>query len=98
MTEANISSSQTNNIGTPSNTVFILDTYNPYSLDKDSIRYVFSVNDRKWAIKEVQLDWGLPHLNLEIGEELDPSIFHLFNTFDEALAAAENLIHLNRDR
>ena len=99
MTEANISSTQTKKDGTSSNTVFILDTYNPYGIDKDSVRYVISINDRQWAVKEVALDWGLPQLVLPIGEEEpDPHIFQLYNTLDEAIAAAKYLKVLNRDR
>lgn len=99
MMEANISSTQTSKTGTPSNTVFILDTYNPHGIDKNSVRYVISINDRQWAIKEVELDWGLPQLVLPIGErEPDLHVFQLYNTLDEAIAAAEYLKILNRDR
>lgn len=99
MTEANISSTQTKKDGTSSNTVFILDTYNPHGIDKDSVRYVISINDRQWAIKEVELDWGLPKLNRPIGEEEpDLHVFQLFNTLDEAIAAAKYIKILNRDR
>lgn len=99
MTEANILSTQTKNDGMSSNTVFILDTYNPHGIDKDSVRYVISINDRQWAIKEVELNWGLPQLVLPIGEkEPDPHVFQLYNTLDEAIAAAKYLKILNRDR
>lgn len=43
------------------NYVYILDLYNPY--DKDEIIDIIQLNNRRWAIKKVKLDWGKPILS-----------------------------------
>ena len=83
----------------PSNTVFILDDYNQYGLDKDNVRTTIKINGRFWAIKEVQLQWGLPQLQRPITDpEIDPYIYKLYNTYEEAFAALQHIKALNRDR
>lgn len=60
--------------------VYIIDIYSQFSLDK--IVDVFYLNNRWWAIKEVNLEWGIPQL--QSIEEDDPMSFHIYNTLDEA--------------
>ena len=42
---------------------FIIDTYNRFnSFDRESARYIFEVNGNMYAVKEVELEWGIPKL------------------------------------
>lgn len=61
------------------NTVYIIDLYNKYSSDK--IISTFRINDRWWAIKEVQLQWGKPILE-KVEEDNIP--YYIYNTLEEA--------------
>lgn len=61
-------------------TVFVIDLYNKYSSDK--VVDIFNLNGRWWAIKEVNLIWGIPQLSSI--EEDSPMSFQIYNTIDEA--------------
>lgn len=70
------------------NTVFILDTYNKYARN-ENVRYIFRLYDNWYAIKEVELEWGRPALDRIDVSEYDT--YHLFNSYEEAYAAAQEL-------
>jgi hypothetical protein len=45
-----------------------------------------------YAIKEVEMDWGLPSLP---GLEDAPETYHLYNTYEEAATYAYRMKQLN---
>lgn len=73
-----------------SNTVFIVDIYNPYSPYNDNVRLIFWLNGRQWAIKQVKLNWGKPIVPALIDDETQPEDFYLYNTLEEA----QNFVHM----
>jgi len=64
---------------------FIIDTYNAMDAwDTSHAIYLFRVNGICYAIKEVELEWGLPVLPLRIDDDKRPQDFHLYATEQEA--------------
>ena len=63
------------------NTVFIIDTFSKYCNDK--VVFTFIVNGKEYAVKEIQLEWGIPQLS-NIEEDIERPYFKLYNTLDEA--------------
>ena len=77
-------------------TAFIIDTYNKYdSFDREHARYTFEINGTTYAIKEVQLKWGKPKLPLRIGDERDNDPYHIYETYEDALAFVHTMRSLN---
>lgn len=85
----------TNNTGIASNTVFIIDTYNPFSPYNDNVRSIFWLHGQSWAIKEVACEWGKPIIPTLVGEEVRPENFYLYNTLEEAKAYIHTIQRLN---
>lgn len=72
--------------------VYVVDTYTPY-MKNEGVKKVFNYNGREYAIKEVELEWGTPQLNLPIDDTTDPATgFYLYNSFEEANRFVEELI------
>ena len=77
------------------NSVYIVDLYNPYR-DKD-IKEIFYINERYWVVKEVNLEWGLPVLPIQVTDDApEPQDFHIYNTYEEAKNYIERLKKINR--
>ena len=68
-------------------TGFIIDTYNPRSMrDRNCAISTFQVNNRWYAVKEVEIGLdGLPLIQQEIGQEFPLSIFKVYNSVEEAM-------------
>ena len=46
---------------------FIIDSYNKYDIwDRAHSVFKFRINDNWYAIKSVELEWGLPQLSLKV--------------------------------
>lgn len=66
---------------------YIIDTYNRWdNWDQEHSKHIFCVNDQWYAIKEVELEWGLPRLPMRIQESETPlDIYYIYETFEEAM-------------
>ena len=76
---------------------YIIDLYDRYNAaDKAAARYIFTLNDRQWAIKEFEVQSGKLMRPLRIDEPEDYNdSFYLYDTFDEALQFAREIRRLN---
>lgn len=92
----NILFSPMNSIGTLSNTVFIIDTYHPFSPYNDNVRFTFWLHDNSYAIKEVKCTWGKPIVPTLIDEEVRPEWFYLYDTFEDAMTYVHTIQRLNK--
>lgn len=64
---------------------FIIDSYNKFSeWDRAHSLYIFNINDHPYAIKEIEMVWGLPALEFKIMREDDPTSYHIYETYEEA--------------
>ena len=78
-------------------TVFIIDTYNPFSPYTNTVRVVFKLNDRQWCIREVECEWGKPQIGLSFEDcAPEPEDFFLYNTYEEAIEFVQKLQKINR--
>ena len=67
---------------------FIIDSYNKYDVwDRQHARKVFEVNGWWYAIKEVEMDWGLPQLEelIDRDNSLDAKQMHVYSTYEDAV-------------
>lgn len=75
---------------------YIIDTYNKYSaFDRAHSRFIFKIQKQEYAIKEVQIDWGLPILQPSIEDETNPTIYKIYDTYEDAYTFAAHLKQLN---
>lgn len=78
-------------------TVFIIDTYNPFSPYTGSVRSIFWLNGRQWCIREVKCEWGKPQIGLNFEDNApEPEDFLLYNTYEEAVDFIKKLQQINR--
>lgn len=75
---------------------FIIDCYDQYnSWDRKHTRYVFSINEQEYGIKEVQLEWGTPQLPLKVDRDVEPNIYKVYGSMEEALEFVRQIKRLN---
>ena len=75
---------------------YIVDTYNKWDQwDREHTIYKCMMNDMPYAIKRVEMEWGLPSLPLRM-EEQYPQSYYIYETEDEAMAFVQQLKSLNR--
>ena len=76
---------------------YIIDTYNEYSKwDRSHSVYTFTINEQMYAIKRVELQWGIPQLPSHIDREVDPTSYFIYNSREEALDYIKQIKSLNR--
>ena len=75
---------------------FIIDTYNKYDIwDRAHSVLKFRINDNWYAIKSVELEWGVPQLGLKVDQDDDPAFYHIYNTYEEAYAFVQQMKLIN---
>lgn len=74
---------------------YIIGSYNQWDKwDRAHSIYTFFIHGIQYAVKEVELSWGLPKLPFQIEDDI-PESYHLYEDKDEAIAFAQTLKHLN---
>ena len=75
---------------------YIIDRYNSWDQwDRQQSIYKFEINEQWYAVKEVELEWGLPQLPIRIDSDQDPSYYHIYGTMEEAIEFAKLMKHIN---
>ena len=75
---------------------FIIDTYNKFnSWDRTHSVYKFEINGNWYAIKEVELEWGLPKLPLRIDANEQANSYFIYNSREEAMQFVQQIKSLN---
>lgn len=65
---------------------FLIGTYNKYDTwDREHARYKFEVNGNWYAIKEVEMEWGLPKLGFRADMDEHPEAYHIYDTYEDAM-------------
>lgn len=75
---------------------FIIGSYNKYDTwDRQHARYKFEINGVWYAIKEVEMEWGIPKLPQYVDRENDAQHYHVYDTYDDAIQFAHHMRQLN---
>lgn len=75
---------------------FIIDTYNRHNAwDRAHATYVFTINEVQYAIKRVELKWGIPQLPERIDIMIDASIYRVYETEADAMRFVTFMRSLN---
>ena len=77
---------------------FIVDRYNRYERwDREHARFVFFINDMQYAVKEVELDWGIPQLQQKVDRDMeqDAKQMYVYDTFEKAMEFVRKMKKLN---
>lgn len=75
---------------------YIIDRYNSWDQwDRQQSVYKFEINEQWYAVKEVELEWGLPQLPIRIDSDQNPSSYHIYGTMEEAIEFAKLMKHIN---
>ena len=75
---------------------FIIDTYNKYDIwDRTHSVFKFRINDNWYAIKSVELEWGVPKLGLKVDQDDDPTFYYIYDTYEEAYAFMQQMKLIN---
>ena len=79
------------------NTVFLIKPYNDYirPAEGETIRHIFTLYDRQFAICEATLDWGKAQVAVPIDEE-DDFGYRFYDTYEEAYEYVQLLKRLAR--
>ena len=65
---------------------FIIGSYNKYDVwDRTHSRYKFEINGTWYAVKEIEMEWGIPKLPQYVDRENDAQRYHVYDTFEEAM-------------
>lgn len=76
---------------------YVVDTYNRYDrFDREHSLYVVRVGEQEYAIKEVELEWGVPVLPTRIGEDREGWQYALYATYEDAKKFLSQIKALNR--
>lgn len=72
---------------------YVIDTYNKYNkFDKENSCYIFTINEKKYAIKKINSIEDLPQ---PIGQEVNIKVYQIYQNYDDALQYVTNMRHLN---
>lgn len=75
---------------------FIIGSYNKYDQwDREHSKYRFEVNEREYAVKEVELEWGVPKLPQRIEQEEQPKQYYVYERYEDALQFVKCVKYLN---
>lgn len=75
---------------------YIIDSYNKYNQwDRAHAVFLFNINDAPYAVKEVEMCWGLPMLDYRVDKEDLPQSYYIYETQEEAISFAKHLRKLN---
>ena len=75
---------------------FIIGSYNKYDTwDRQHARYKFEINGIWYAVKEIEMEWGVPKLPQYVDRENDAQYYHVYNTYEDALKFAYQMRQLN---
>ena len=78
---------------------FIIGSYDKWDRwDKEHSVHKFMINGNWYAIKMVEMEWGIPNLNMQVEGEDAPESYYIYETYEEALEYVEQLKKVNGGR
>ena len=65
---------------------YIIGTYNKFDTwDRAHSVYKFELNGQWYAIKEVEMAWGLPMLEFQVDRDDVPETYHIYERVEDAM-------------
>lgn len=75
---------------------YIIGTFDKYDAwDREHAVYKFEVNGNWYAVKEIEMEWGLPKLPLYVDKDENPKQYFVYDTYEQALAFVHRMKSLN---
>ena len=76
---------------------YIIGTYNRYEqFDREHSKYVVEINGQWYAVKEVELEWGVPKVPLHIDQdESSNRQYCTYGTYEEAMRFVRQVKSMN---
>lgn len=75
---------------------YIVDRFDKYDAwDRTHARYKFELNGNWYAVKEIEMEWGLPKLPLLVDRQQSPEQYFIYDTFEEAMEFVHMVKSLN---
>lgn len=75
---------------------FIIDRYNKYDVwDREHATYIFEINQQKYAIMKVELEWGLPQLPERLDYERKLDMYFIYDSEEQAMEFVKQMKSLN---
>ena len=77
---------------------YVVDSYNKYdSWDREHAQFVFAINGQWFAIKEIEMDWGLPQLQERVDRDREQEAKYMcvYDTYEDALQFVKVMKGLN---
>lgn len=75
---------------------FIISTYNKYDIwDRTHSVYKFEVNGNWYAIKKVEMEWGLPQDGYRVDQNNYLKQYQVYDTYENALKFARQMKMMN---
>ena len=75
---------------------FVIDIYNKYDIwDREHSVYKFEINGQQYAIKEVQLEWGIPQVGLQVDSNDYSKYYCVYSRYEDALEFARQMKMMN---
>ena len=74
---------------------YIIGAYNKWdSFDRAHSVYRFKINENWYAVKEIEMKWGLPQLPMRMEEQM-PESYYIYEELEDAMAFARKIRSLN---
>ena len=65
---------------------YIIGNYNKYDAwDREHSVYKFEINENWYAIKEIEMEWGLPKLPMRVDRNESGHEYHVYDTYEDAM-------------
>ena len=76
---------------------FIVDKFNKYSIwDREHSVYKFEINENWYAVFQVELEWGLPQLEVRADIERDLEQYQVYGELEDAMRFVREIKKCNR--
>lgn len=74
---------------------YIIGAYNKWdSFDRAHSVYKFKINENWYAVKEIEMKWGLPQLPMRMEEQM-PESYYIYEQLEDAIEFARKIRSLN---
>lgn len=75
---------------------FVIGLYDKYNIwDREHSIYKFEINGNWYAIKEVEMEWGLPQVSMRVDSDEYPEQYCVYSKYEDALHFAQMMKGLN---